>query len=271
MRMPRPPPPATAFTTAAALFPSAARKARASSMPVGPLVPRSTGTPQRSARARAPSPMRIAISPRLATSRRARLIDGGSYTSVRIRAKRRAAGGGPPGGALSAAGLEHAKKNQAFARHSDEVRGGPQPPYPRDVDDGVHQPCPEEHGGAEAGLVVGQSGGVHHEHEGGEVREVLEHVALRAPCPLGPWRQGRRGLPVPEDLSHGPERPHGEAVRKHQGAGENGARGQHDQVGGHIVLHSTSPSSERRIIVRLNAAIQRTAGIPPPRSTGPPN
>src|SRR5216117_2510334 len=113
---------------------------------------------------------------------------------------------------------------------------------------------------AEAGLVVGQSGGVHHEHEGGEVREVLEHVVLRAPCPLGPWRQGRRGLPVPEDLSHGPERPHGEAVRKHQGAGENGARGQHDQVGGHIVLHSTSPSSERRIIVRLNAAIQRTAG-----------
>src|SRR5206468_9471522 len=94
--------------------------------------------------------MRIAISPRLATSRRARLIDGGSYTSVRIRAKRRAAGGGPPGGALSAAGLEHAKKNQAFARHSDEVRRGPQPPDPRDVDDGVHQPCPEEHGGAEA-------------------------------------------------------------------------------------------------------------------------
>src|SRR5207253_5935168 len=140
----------------------------------------------RSAAARA---MRIATSPRLATSRRARLIDGGSYTSVRIRAKRRAAGAGLPGGDLNAAGLEQAKENQAFARHSGEVRRGAQPPDARDVDDGVHQPCPEEHGGAEAGLVIGQSGGVHHQHEGGEVREVLEHVALRPPCPLGPWRQ----------------------------------------------------------------------------------
>src|SRR5436190_24131378 len=90
--------------------------------------------------------MRIAISPRLATSRRARLIDGGSYTSVRIRAKRRAAGGGPPGGALSAGGLEYAKKNQAIARHSDEVRRGRQPPDPRDGGDRVQQSGPREHG-----------------------------------------------------------------------------------------------------------------------------
>src|SRR3989454_5799332 len=139
--------------------------------------------------------MRIAISPRLATSRRARLIDGVPTPACVSARSGGAAGAGPRDGDLSAAGLEQAKENQAFARHSGEVRRGPQPPHPRDVDDGVHQPCPEEHGGAEAGLVVGQSGRVHHEHEGGEVREVLEHGARRPPCPLGPWRRGRRGLP----------------------------------------------------------------------------
>src|SRR2546430_12439030 len=91
------------------------------------------------------------------------------------------------------------------------------------------------------------------------------------PCSLGPWWQGRWGVPVPQDLPHGPERPHREAVRKHQRSGENGARGQHDEVGRHVRASLTSSSRERRAITRLKEAIQSTAGSPPPRSTGPPN
>src|SRR5438093_1427227 len=146
----------------------------------------------RSAAARA---MRIAISPRLATSRRARLIDGGSYTSVRIRAKRRAAGAGLPGGDLNAAGLEQAKENQAFARHSGEVRRGPQPPHPRDVDDGVHQPCPEEPGGAEAGLVIGQSGRAHDQQaRGGDAcaHEPSREYSARRAGAAGREEEGRQ-------------------------------------------------------------------------------
>jgi hypothetical protein len=65
-RMPRPPPPATAFTIIAPPGPSALINTRASSSVVGPDVPSSTGTPQLSAnrRAAALSPNRSRVAGR---------------------------------------------------------------------------------------------------------------------------------------------------------------------------------------------------------------
>ena len=51
--MPRPPPPAIALIITAPPSPNESKKARTSSSEVGPVVPASTGTPQRSASARA--------------------------------------------------------------------------------------------------------------------------------------------------------------------------------------------------------------------------
>src|SRR5262249_31970714 len=126
----------------------------------------------------------------------------------------------------------------------------------------MHDPRPEKDRRAEGGLRVRDAAHVRDENEHGEVREVLEHILMRAPRPLGPRRQGRHVLPVPEDVDDSPLRPHGEAVRQDETPREHGARQEHRKVARHPPPRTIPPPSPQT---------PTSAAPAPPRSTSPPN